>query len=424
MPEGSRVEGQLRANLSIGTFLLLLVSVVVAVLKQSDAELILPSSQFDLGGFLDRFKDGVPGGSFIVPLLNFKIPLTVFYLLGPLLFLSMHGGVVLRLDLLREASLWLRIGAIWLPPFVLGLIRWRFAPYIMARPEPPLAGLALEAVQVISLAADFVLVALGLVYLPGSDPLMPTAERRFGATFLRVVSSVAVLWLILVLLWEPTHAIATAGPFGIADGAATLVAMSLAWGLLVCTKPNRHGRTVPSKKEYLTMQDRICLLIASLLLTLAPAYGRAVDLSGERLVAQEPSETVVAALIAAGQHSRDNSDGWLGAVRVQAWDGFGRGIDLSRWHFPGGRFDRATMGKIRMAGTNLHNASLDYANLIRADLTQSQLSSASLRYADLSHATLTSSRLTGTRFAGASLRHATLSRAQGQSGKILLVDET
>jgi uncharacterized protein YjbI with pentapeptide repeats len=75
-------------------------------------------------------------------------------------------------------------------------------------------------------------------------------------------------------------------------------------------------------------------------------------------------------------------------VRRDAWSEYGRGIDLSRWHFPRGRFDHATMARINLQDADLQKAVLDFTNLIGADLRGAKLGGASLRYADLSRATL------------------------------------
>src|SRR4029077_17526588 len=65
--------------------------VIVAVLQQSDADLILPSSVFDLGGLLGNVKEGILGGAFVAPLLQVKIPLALFYTLGPVVLLVFHA---------------------------------------------------------------------------------------------------------------------------------------------------------------------------------------------------------------------------------------------------------------------------------------------------------------------------------------------
>jgi uncharacterized protein YjbI with pentapeptide repeats len=161
---------------------------------------------------------------------------------------------------------------------------------------------------------------------------------------------------------------------------------------------------------------------------LLPANGRGIDLSGEKLVAQEPSEAIFSALIAAHGAEpsmtgttwpiqvRDQTDRtWLTEVREQAWNGFGRGIDLSGWRFPWGSFDRATMAHIQMSRVDLQVASLDYANLFRANLDHAHMEKTSLRHSDLTQASLVEAHIRGASFAGASLRSAKLSRVHGES---------
>src|SRR4029077_7053453 len=125
--------------------------VIVAVLQQSDADLILPSSVFDLGGLLGNVKEGILGGAFVAPLLQVKIPLALFYTLGPVVLLVFHAAVVLDPATLAVASPPVRWLAIWAAPAALALIPWGFAPYVSARPDPPPVGRAMEALQTVAL---------------------------------------------------------------------------------------------------------------------------------------------------------------------------------------------------------------------------------------------------------------------------------
>jgi hypothetical protein len=165
MPEQAEAKSERAANFSLGAAVLLFAYVGLAVLKQSDAELILPSSRFDLGGLLEKFKEGVPGGAFVTPLLQIEIPLKIFYTVGPVGLLILHAAIVLQPHLLTRAAVPLRILAIWLPPLVLGLIRWRFAPFVSSRPQPPPpTAIALEALQIIALAADIAVTAVAILW--------------------------------------------------------------------------------------------------------------------------------------------------------------------------------------------------------------------------------------------------------------------
>ena len=138
------------------------------------------------------------------------------------------------------------------------------------------------------------------------------------------------------------------------------------------------------------MRDRFVLLAAFLVGALAPAYGRAVDLSGAQLVPREPNEAIQAAV-----------------------NGDATGIDLSSWRLRRGNFEHATMVRIRMAGADLGRASFDHADLTGADL---------------SGATLTGVRFSDALLRGASLRNAAqggavLSGGLGGSGEIVLAQQ-
>jgi uncharacterized protein YjbI with pentapeptide repeats len=371
------------ANLSLGTSVLLFAYVAIAALKQSDAELVLPSSTFDLGGLLDRFKDGIPGGAFVAPILQVKIPLYMFYTLGPLLLVGVHAILVFQPKLLLDAAPPLRLVSIWLPAVAIAVIIWRFRSYVAARPDPPLSGLVMEALQRLALLADSALVIFSLIFvLADRSSDLPGESGRRTAALLRAGRYAGLIWLAGLL---PADAPAAAWPL-----AAALLTIWLCEGWLVGTR----ARTTSARPWYrptftgedLDMQWRI--VIASLFLGLMafPALGRGVDLSGESLVARAPTETMMAALIVA-EETKSTKEGATGAglaaARQAAWIEYGRGIELDRWRFEHARFDRAIMANIRLRDAKLHSASLDYSNLIRADLTRADLSGASLRYTDM-----------------------------------------
>jgi hypothetical protein len=94
----------LKNNAAAAASASLFLYVIVSVLQQSDADLILPSSVFDLGGLLGNVKEGIPGGAFVAPLLQVKIPLALFYTLGPVVLLVFHAAVVLDPATLAVAS--------------------------------------------------------------------------------------------------------------------------------------------------------------------------------------------------------------------------------------------------------------------------------------------------------------------------------
>jgi hypothetical protein len=115
------------------------------------------------------------------------------------------------------------------------------------------------------------------------------------------------------------------------------------------------------------MRERVALVGVFLSLTFLPASVRALDLSGESLVAQAPSETIIAASTIADSITTSKSGDMASRparVRQEVWDEYGRGIDFSKWRFHGARFDRATMARMRLVESDLRMASFDYTNLI------------------------------------------------------------
>jgi uncharacterized protein YjbI with pentapeptide repeats len=413
------------ANLKVGASLLLFAYVAIAVLKQSDAELILPSSRFDLGGLLDRFKDGVPGGTFVAPILQIQIPLYYFYVLAPIALLVLHGIIVLHPRPLRDVAAPLRQAAIWLPPFVLALIAWRFAPYVSARPRPPPAGRVLEALQLFALAADAAIVVAGLT-MQRAVLVSPELARPWRyALLLRAVRHAALLGLLALLLaLARRHGVAeVAGP-GVMNAswrfwsAVTALALFTGWMLEARAPPQRRGLRRPGWKwstvplEELDMMKRLGIAALFIVLTALPGFGRALDLSGETLVARAPTEPMMAALITAFGHQNGTpvAGRQLVAIRHLAWQEFGRGINLERWNFASGRFERATMAHVRLVGASLQDAKFDHANLIRADLRGARLARASFRYADLA-----GSKLEGTVLPMADLTGADMSEVLAQA---------
>jgi uncharacterized protein YjbI with pentapeptide repeats len=120
-------------------------------------------------------------------------------------------------------------------------------------------------------------------------------------------------------------------------------------------------------------------LVASVAL---PDLGRPLNLAGARLAAAEPSETIIAAMIAAPGIGPQ-------AALETAWDHFGRGLDYRRWRFRRASFDDATMQRIMLDGADLSGASLIRANMTRARLQGTVLAGAVLSEANLHSADLT-----------------------------------
>jgi len=400
--------------------------VIVAVLRQSDSELILPSSVFDLGGLLSKAQGGIPGGSFITPILQVQIPLTLFYTLAPIALLALHASLVLfDRGALARATHVVRSLAIWAPPVALALIRWRFAPYVSARPEPPPIGQAMESLQSVALGLDLILVMIATLRGDGAvEPRRRIAETRIIPA--RALRHASAVWLILALgaLRAPGTTLGwtvqTMLPIVIA-------AVWLAEGLV----GRRQARAIVTRavfvrtviREDLTMFGRAAVLGIYVVLLALPSFARQLDLSGQSLVSRTPSDTLFQTLLKPEYWKTGSDDksenraerihrvaNNIANARIEAWNADGVGISLAHWNFPGTRFERATMALITMTGTDLENASLDFTNLISADLRWARLNGASLRSAELDFAFLTGSDVAGANFSGASMVDATADR--------------
>ena len=118
------------------------------------------------------------------------------------------------------------------------------------------------------------------------------------------------------------------------------------------------------------------LLIALVASVALPDLGRPLNFSGARLAASEPSDAIVAAMIAMPEIGPQDA-------RAEALRLFGRGLDYTRWQFARASFDGATMPLI-----TLNEADLSGASLIRADMIGSKLQGAKLAGAVLSEADL------------------------------------
>jgi len=417
--ESQSLQSAVKANLSAAAAVLLFLYVIIGVLKQSDSELILPSSTFDLGGILENVKEGIPGGSFITPILQLKIPLTLFYTLGPIGLLIVHSALALDRRALADAAGALRFLAIWTAPLALALMRWRFAPYVAARPDLSPIGLAIAKLQTLALACDSVVVVIALLRRPLDSGGAKDRGARLCAVLARGCRHGATVWLIILLSADAVDLLAG----HTAIGYVTIAKLALAFALLLAwiagggqfrrTEAGLGGHRFRSMED-LNMMGRAVLLVTFVGFAVLPNFARALDLSGESLVAKAPRDALIDTLLS----DENASPGWLPNKRedwrnetafriadaqLVAWQADGRGIDLSRWNFPGGRFDRATMALIRMTRAQLPRASLDSANLVLADLTGANLKAASLRSASLDGSRMTGAVAQRANFSGASL---------------------
>ncbi len=161
---------ELTLSVELSAFVLIVLYVAIAALKQSDAELVLPFSKFDLGSVLEQFKEGIPGGAFVAPILEIQVPLSIFYVFAPIVILLLHAYVVWQRDPLDAAPALLRWLAIWSPPVTIAIMRWRFTPFVFSRPTPPVVGEGLLLLHAVALILDGAVVAVALapkVVFPG-----------------------------------------------------------------------------------------------------------------------------------------------------------------------------------------------------------------------------------------------------------------
>jgi uncharacterized protein YjbI with pentapeptide repeats len=139
----------------------------------------------------------------------------------------------------------------------------------------------------------------------------------------------------------------------------------------------------------------IVFLVAGVVI---PDIGRTLNFDDAKLVKNEPSDAIIAALII---DFKSNTDLW--EARTTAWKYFGSGLDYARWHFRKASFANSTLAMI-----NLTDANLEEAFLPRANLTLARLPGATLDQAKLQEATLHKANLAGAQLSGAILRGADL----------------
>jgi uncharacterized protein YjbI with pentapeptide repeats len=157
----------------------------------------------------------------------------------------------------------------------------------------------------------------------------------------------------------------------------------------------RFGRTA-TEREVIAMPVYLCLLVLSFVSVALPDLGRALDLAGAKLVAAEPSDTIMAAMITSTRGQGGSAvdldparkENWPENARMRAWDNFGRGLDYRGWRFVGASFDSAVMPKVRLDLADLSDASFIRTDLIDASLLGARLARTVLMEADLRKADL------------------------------------
>jgi uncharacterized protein YjbI with pentapeptide repeats len=402
-------------GLGPAALILLLAYLLITVLQHSDVELIRPETRVDLSEFFKKLG-GIPSGSIVTPLVDLKLSIFYFYLLGPLAVLLLHIYLVWRPTLERLAGVPLvKLLAISLPAVLVFAMSWRFAPYAQARPHEPefesIGGLLTWWHATVLFLDAIVLVDPELRKVARHTPDWPIAARRWrsvarAATATQLAGTCGLaalsLWWFLGFRCKEIEWCAPLGlPWLITVPAAIFVPW---WGLRRVRRLVHHGRTAPVQavnpghyEEDVPMHVVGLVMLMVTAAVILPTYGRPLDLSGAKLVAEEPSEAMLAALIsyearampAIQTNKAATAEVSLSNVRVKAWEHFGRGLDYSNWRFTKASFRDALMPLIRLDGADLRGANLIRANLTLAYLRHTKLTGAQLAEANLRQAQLT-----------------------------------
>jgi uncharacterized protein YjbI with pentapeptide repeats len=415
--KGSPME-KLVQGLGPAALILLLAYLLITVLQHSDEELIRPETRVELSEFVKKVG-GIPSGSIVTPLLDLKLPIFYFYLLGPPAVLLLHIYLVGCPTLERLAGVPLvKVLAISLPAVLVFAMSWRFAPYAQARPQEPglesIGGLLTWWHATVLFLDTIVLVYPELRKLGWHTPDWPIAARQWrrvarAATATRLAGTCGLaalgLWWFLGFRCKE---IAWCAPLGLPWLITVPTAIFVPWwGLGLVRRLVHHGRTAPVQAvnpgyfgEDVPMHIVGLVVLMVTAAVILPTYGRPLDLSRAKLVAEEPSEAMLAALIAhearaipAVQTSKAATAGVdLSNVRVNAWKHFGRGLDYSNWRFASASFRDALMPLIRLDGADLRGANLIRTNLTLAHLRHTKLAGAQLAEANLRQAQLISAQ--------------------------------
>ena len=392
-----KVAGPLKAS----AIVLPMALILITVLSQADTELIRPDTQISLE------KINLPSGTLFSPLLGLKLSVFGFYALAPLIVFALHW-TLLRLHP-EDGEEWahtLRVVGEVLAPVTLFVLLWRFAPYAHARPDdvPGLsAGRALSYLHGAALICDTALILYARMEAVGQAAALWRSRsellRRIGLA-LRATMQAGLLFLLvfvpatLIVSLIPTEwAKTTVGPWiGLTHATAALVvavlAGVLAWPAFAIIRYVRNRKRSsnplnpsPENERGAAMSIYAVLLTALVASVALPDLGRPLNLTGARLAAAEPSEAIIAAMIASKEVGPERA-------RHEAWRLFGRGLDYTRWQFAGASFDGAVMPLIRLDQADLSSASLIRTDMVGAHLIGTKLGGAVLSEADLRNADL------------------------------------
>ena len=400
----AQVADKIVAPLKASAIVLPMVLILVTVLSQADTELIRPDTQISLE------KISLPSGTLFTPLLGLKLSVFNFYALAPLIVFVLHW-MLLHLHPVDDEP-WAKalrsVGTV-LAPATLFAMMWRFAPYAHARPDdiPELSvGLGLSYLHAIFLICDTALILYVRLEAiePGVAPWGSRAEllRRIGLA-LRAFMQAALLFVVVFVAATIFAALVrsqsdlgkriVAALSGLTDATAVLVAGVLvglaSWPAFAALRHSGFHTTLlqsvnpdPATPGGASMSVFAVVLTALVASVALPDLGRPLSLAGARLAAAEPSDAIIAALIASPKIGPEKA-------REKAWEHFGRGLDYTRWRFARASFDGAIMPRITLNEADLSGASLIRADMLRAHLQGTKLSGAVLSEADLHSADLT-----------------------------------
>jgi uncharacterized protein YjbI with pentapeptide repeats len=402
MPDAlTEIADKVAAPLKASAIVLPMALILITVVSQADTELIRPDTRISLE------KISLPSGTLFTPLLGLKLSVFSFYAVAPLIVFVLHW-MLLRLNPATDEP-WaksLRMVGTVLAPVTLFALLWRFSPYAHARPNdvPGIsAGLGLSYLHAAFLAADTVLILYGRLENVewGAAPWgshvemahrLGLALRAFvqaGLLFLPVFMIATIVAAVVRLTWDDRTADAFAGvPAAAISVVGGVLIVIVSWPAFIAMRRlSRHMTFFQSLNPDIETPRGASMSVYSVLLTALvasvalPDLGRPLNFAGARLAAAEPSDAIVAAMIASPKVGPENARG-------QALKLFGRGLDYTKWQFAHATFDGAIMPLITLNEADLSGASLIRAEMIGSKLLGANLAGAILSEADLSDADL------------------------------------
>ena len=252
-------------------------------------------------------------------------------------------------------------------------------------------------------------------------PARVSLLRRIGLMFsaIRTAALIGAVALTISMLGEAAvrhDAIATGNVRRVlglssvtfAIGAAVILAIIAAPTFLLVRRLWHSAGSLPRFGRAAIEQEPSLMLMNLFLFVLLlggvalPDLGRPLNLSGAKLTAVEPSDVIMAAMVATQRNAAAAAAGQTpsqtaqagervdyATIRSDAWTHFGRGLDYSRWRFRGASFDASTMMLVRLDDADLTDASfiraeMSGASLVGARLDHTTMVEANLRGADLS----------------------------------------